>query len=205
MQTVNLDGQTVSPADMPSWWRVPFFKVCLWLQCFFAGQSGKYSVLVAQARLETDNFRSWGFNNRNNPFGMRPSQPNQGAPNATRLRPKYWSAESNGFAEYTTYWSACKDRLQWDAHNRIDFGTDDGFRIAGEPSSNVTQYMAAVLAAGYVPLEERASYLNLWKALYKEEAGDGSGLKQFLLIALGIGVSVAILYTAYKWWKKKKR
>jgi len=201
--SVILSEVEVTPSNTPPWWAISWFKFCLWASCLLAGRLKLYPVLLAQAKFETGDFTSYGFQKRFNAFGMRPSQPNQAAPNATRLRKQWWTSESNGFAVYPGYWASCQDRLAWDDMNKIKPGTHSGWQNA---------YVKDVLSDGYVPPAERENYQTQWLKLI-EQSGDGPSV---FAVLVTIGVTAAVLYTLWKilkpkatrrprrWWTRRK-
>lgn len=92
-----------------SWLNKLKFTVALFLQLLLRGKLRLFAPLWAQSRHETASFESYGFNDRRNPWGMRPSQ----------QRNRYWSSEHGGFAVYASYWMAISDRLDWDRANGV--------------------------------------------------------------------------------------
>jgi len=201
LQEDNKDEMTeVTPNNTPNTWAIIKFKVSLWFACLMTGRLPIYNLLLAQALLETANYTSHGFKVRLNGFGMRPSAPNLGAPNAVRLRTKWWTREDNGFAAYPSYYAGCRDRIDLDQFNEI---TPTSVR----PSDMTLEqwYMEAVLDAGYVPAAERSSYMTGWKAKLGSAEMQKGGNTPVWMLLLMLGITATLVILIVRWYKKRKR
>jgi len=187
---------SVTPTLTLNSWKVSMFKLHLWLGLLLTGRLDLFAPLLAQAKFETNDFTSYGFNKRNNAFGMRPSQPSATSLNATRMRPKWWNGEDNNFAQYFSTWQSVRDRIDWDTYN--DIPTKPPALVATSDAPYMW-YMAPVLAAGYVPIQDRPGYAVAWQGKLEKE---GSPLLVLLLFA---GVTVTLLVLLYRWYRKRKR
>lgn len=160
-----------------------------------------YRLLLAQAYFETGGYTSHGFKVRKNGFGMRPSVPNAGNPQAVRTRPKWWTTEDNGFAAYPSYYAGCRDRIDLDQSNDIS-------PMNPRPSDMTLEqwYMESVMDEGYVPAADRQGYIVQWrKALDNPKAMEGAQLPSIITGILTVGVTITVLYMLWKAWRKRKR
>lgn len=149
---VILDPVEADQPDRSKWWNRLAFAVSLWLKLLLRGRVFMFPVYWAQARHETASFESYGFNDRRNPWGMRPAQ----------QRTRYWSSEHGGFAVYSSYWKAIADRLDWD-------------RVNGVLPLPGTKYIGAFpfdvwLGTAYT-VNEGLQYAQSWRDLLQD--GDG--------------------------------
>lgn len=149
------DVGTSRPSGAPFW-----FDLALFLQLPFKPAYRK--VLRAQAAFETGNFTSRRYNEDNNAFGMR----------CARVRPQARrGCTVDGFAVYASVWQAVKDRIALDRYNGVapPDSRRKGPDLLNSPWDNrVAEYMDDVLAAGYVPANERATYRQRWAGVYQQ-------------------------------------
>lgn len=104
------------------------------------------AVLLAQASVETDWFKSPNYMEANNMFGMRPAK--KRPQNRVGIR----VAGNNGeFAVFATLNESLRDRIAWDSYNNIS---------RPQTWDDVTTYMAIVMQKGYT---HESTYIQAWK------------------------------------------
>lgn len=180
--SVDLPEQEAEQPDRTKRGALWSFRVQLFLYLLLTGRLNLYKALAGQAYYETAGFTSYGFNDRRNPWGMRPSV----------YRTRYWQSENGGFAVYRSYWKAIQDRMDWDRVNEVDgtLSTD----------AYISSFPIEVYTAGDGELAQ-LRYIDTWKGL--------AARASFTMVALYSALTLVGIIALFVWLvrssKRKRR